>query len=167
MAGNCPRFSWITSYSTDFNLGQFRAIPLVPRGTPCYSTEFAQTFVTVYTYTEMESIAMPRMKTAEVLSSVSKFMNYVPNSHTGPANLLLTLQVHIWNFKKYLKVLRGFFHTSQGKYKQLLWYLFFLPRHILTFCCDTVTKPEEVPVFVLLVFYTERSIDEYNTYVKG
>ena len=30
-----------------FNLGKFRAVELCPRGTPCYSTENAETFVTV------------------------------------------------------------------------------------------------------------------------
>ena len=48
-AGNCPRFIKKPALAGIFTLGKFRAIGRVPRGTPCYSMENADIFITLYT----------------------------------------------------------------------------------------------------------------------
>ena len=52
IAGNCPRSVEKPAIARMFNLGKFRVIGRVPRGTPCYSTENAEIFY--------HSVSLPR-----------------------------------------------------------------------------------------------------------
>ena len=65
-----PRFTCKTSYSTHFNLGKFRAIERVPRGTPCYSTENAEIVYTIFFFFFPRKFVLPYKTLTNFLNQI-------------------------------------------------------------------------------------------------